>query len=107
MKPKTPGFRVLVKPDNFKEIDPRVAAARKAGLEIVFNNEKREQVTVETGVVVELGPSAFKDYGDAPWCKVGDRISYARHGGMYVTDPDNDKETWLVINDEDVVMVWE
>lgn len=105
MSPKTPGFRVLVKPDTLEDIDPARARARALGIELPDN--PRERVTVESGVVVQVGPTAFVEYGGEPWCKVGDKISYARHGGMFVKNPDNQDESWLVINDEDVVMVWE
>jgi len=107
MTPKTPGFRVLVKPDTLEQIDPNVARARAAGIKLLETTERQERVTIETGTVVQVGPTAFKEYGGDPWCKAGDRISYARHGGMYVKNPDNQDESWLVINDEDVVVVWE
>src|SRR5688500_15440459 len=101
MTPKTPGFRVLVKPVTLEDIDPVRARAKALGIEL--GDDKRERLTVELGDVVQVGPEAFKAYGGEPWCKVGDRISYARHGGMYIKNPDNQEETWLVINDEDVV----
>lgn len=107
MKPKTPGFRILVKPDNLDKVDPNVARAKAVGIQLLETTERQNRITIETGVVVDIGPAAFKEYGGEPWCKVGDQISYARHGGMYVKNPDNQDETWLVINDEDVVMVWE
>jgi co-chaperonin GroES (HSP10) len=107
MKPVTPGHRVLVKPDTLADIDPGVAAAKKAGIILAPQNERTESTAIDTGVVVEIGPTAFADFGGADkWCQVGDRISYTRHGGKFVSDPDDKETKWLVLNDEDVVMVW-
>lgn len=107
MKPNTPGHRVLVKPDNLEEFDPVYKSAKQAGIVLTDSSDRQERTAVDTGVVIQVGPTAFDVYGGKEnWCKVGDRISYARYGGKFVTDPDS-KEQWLVLNDEDVVMVWE
>lgn len=108
MKPVTPGHRVLVKPDTLQEYDPVFQSARKAGIELVKTTERQEATAVDTGVVIQIGPTAYKDFGGADnWCRVGDKVSYTRHGGKFVSDPDNADEKWLVLNDEDIVMVWE
>lgn len=108
MKPKTPGFRVLIKPDSLHEYDPVYQSAKKSGIQLVETTERKELTGVDTGVVVEVGPIAYHGYGDGtPWVKEGDRVSYVRHGGKFVSDPDNKENKWLVVNDEDIVMVWE
>jgi co-chaperonin GroES (HSP10) len=106
MKPVTPGHRVLVKPIKLEEADKAVASAKAAGLLILDKTQRQESTIIDVGTVVQIGPTAFRDFGGDPWCKVGDTISYTRHGGKFVKDPDSDEE-WLVLNDEDVVMVWE
>ena len=107
MKPNTPGHRLLIKPDSLHDYDPVFQSAVKSGIQLVEATERKEATGVDTGIVVQIGPSAFHGFGDSsPWCKEGDRISYVRHGGKFVNDPDNKDNKWLVINDEDVVMVW-
>lgn len=108
MKPKTPGYRVLVKPDTLETFDPAVAAAKRAGIQLLESDERKEATAIDTGIVVQVGPVAFSDRGGSEaWCAEGDRISYARHGGKILKDPENPNTKYLVINDEDVVMVWE
>lgn len=108
MIPKTPGFRVLVKPDKLEDFDPVIARAKAAGLELAETEAKNERTAIDTGTILQIGPVAFSDRGGVEnWCKVGDRISYARHGGKVVKDPTNHEITYLVLNDEDVCLVWE
>lgn len=108
MIPKTPGYRVLVKPDSLEQFDPVMATAKKAGIIIREAEERKESTAVDTGVVLQLGPVAFDDRGGREnWCKEGDRVSYARHGGKTVRNPSNIEEKFLVLNDEDIILVWE
>jgi len=107
MKPVTPGHRVLVKPTKLEEHDPTVAAAKAVGIHILDKTQRQEATIIDSGVVVQIGPTAFVDFGGADkWCKVGDTVSYTRHGGKFIKDPSGEEE-WLVLNDEDIVMVWE
>lgn len=107
MKPVTPGHRILIKPTKLEDHDPAVKSAKASGLIIPEKTQRQEATIIDTGVVIQIGPTAYKDFGGADnWCKVGDMVSYTRHGGKFVKDPDSDEE-WLVLNDEDVVMVWE
>lgn len=108
MTPKTPGYRVLVKPDSLEQFDPTIASAKKHGIVLLDADERKEATAVDTGVVLQIGPVAFQDRGGAEnWCKVGDRVSYARHGGKIVKDPTNPENKYLVLNDEDICLVWE
>jgi co-chaperonin GroES (HSP10) len=106
-KPKTPGFRILVKKTQLTDVDPAFAAAHRMGLELTEQTQRQESSIIDTGTVVQVGVSAYKAYDDDPWVKVGDLISYARHAGKELVNPSNKEEKWLCINDEDVVMVWE
>lgn len=66
--------------------------------------EGREKASMDKGVVLQIGETAFKDYGiDCP-IKVGDYVSYAKFGGKDITDPETEK-VYTVINDEDVIAV--
>ena len=107
MKPQTPGHRVLIKPDSLEEVDPIFASAKKAGFELIEKTERQEASIIDVGTVVQLGGTAFDAFGGREhWCKVGDRVSYTRHGGKTITNPGNKDEKWLVLNDEDIIMVW-
>lgn len=107
MKPITPGHRILIKPDSLDTVDPVFASAKKAGLELIEKTERQEATIIDTGIIVQLGPTAYNDFGGREhWCKVGDKVSYTRHGGKIIHNPDDKEEKWLVLNDEDVIMVW-
>ena len=65
------------------------------------------------GTVVGLGDTCWgsKEF-NKPWCKVGDRIMFAKHSGRFVYDPtetDNDdgELSYLIMNDTDVLAVVE
>jgi len=62
----------------------------------------RENASMDKGVVVDIGETAFKDYGIECPIQVGDHISYVKFGGKDVTDPETG-ELFTVIQDEDVV----
>ena len=64
----------------------------------------RENASMDKGVVLAIGETAFKDYGIESPIKVGDYVSYAKFGGKDITDPEDGK-VYVVINDEDVVAI--
>lgn len=85
------GPRVLVKPDPVET---------KVGSIIIAQDEKIMKYETVTGEVVAVGPGCWA--GEPPWCAVGDRVYYTRHGGKYVKDGDQEL---LVLSDEDVIAV--
>lgn len=105
------GIRLTIRPDKVvdSEAEKTKKMAENAGFvlpdkvaEDLSNEATREQASVDQGIVLGIGPIAFRDYGGDPWCNIGDYIAYARHAGKWVKDPETD-ENILVINDEDVV----
>lgn len=97
--------RIIVKPDKIEDKDPHFKAARAAGIVIVDEERKREQAAVDTGVVVSIGSTAFKDFGaDRDTIKVNQRICYAKYGGKAIEDPATG-ETFVALNDEDVIAI--
>lgn len=95
--------RILVKPDQLEEVDETHRRAKEMGLVIASEKElKRERAAVDTGTVLEIGDTAFKDFNTDSPIKVGDRIAYAKYGGKAVVDPKT-KEELLILNDEDVI----
>lgn len=98
------GHRVLVRPYTKEKYDPIYEAAKKAGLQVVLENEKRISASVDKGEVLDIGPTAFKDFGSVPWCKVGDIVVWAKHAHKLIEDPET-KEELGILNDEDIVAV--
>jgi co-chaperonin GroES (HSP10) len=69
--------------------------------------EGRIQASVTEGVVVQIGPDAYTDYGykeNKPF-KVGDKVQFAKYAGRGVFDPDEPTKRLVVINDEDVLAI--
>jgi co-chaperonin GroES (HSP10) len=96
---KAVGFRVLVKPDAIEEVS-------QGGIVLALDT-KLEKGAQVTGIVLDVGPEAFKafnkaaDVVDQPWVKVGDHVYFARYAGKRIVDP-VDKEELLFLNDEDI-----
>jgi co-chaperonin GroES (HSP10) len=99
---KALGHRIVIRADKFEEIDKAIYSARKSGLIVELESEDREQKAVDTGTVVDVGISAFKDFGTDRWCNVGDHVAYAKYSGKWIADPVTE-EQFLVINDEDII----
>ncbi len=98
LKVKAVGHRVIVKPDP-------VETQSKGGL-ILAVDEKREAAAAQRGTVFDIGNMAWKNtlYGYGldgwePWCKVGDRVFFARYAGKMFRDG---SEVYSVMNDEDI-----
>lgn len=96
------GHRLLVKPEDLKEVDPLLAKAKELGIHIESDELKRDQAAVDKGTVVAIGDTAFKDFGETPWCSVGDLVAFTRYGGKTLKDPEDNVE-YIILNDEDVI----
>mgnify|MGYP001415213937 CR=1 FL=1 len=73
---------------------------------ILSLDEKKERKAVEYGVIVQVGPTAFIDYGRTPdIVKIGDRICLNRYSGKEVIDSDD--TSYVILNDQDVLCVLE
>lgn len=96
------GHRLLIQPQKLEEVDNAYKAAKAAGIILQESTERLQQTAVDKGVVIDIGPTAFKDFGGEPWCKIGDLVAYARYGGKVIKDPYTQEE-YLVLNDEDII----
>jgi co-chaperonin GroES (HSP10) len=105
------GHRLTVRPDKVKdsEAEKTKQKANELGLVIpdkfkdeIESQATRDRASVDQGIVLTIGATAFRDFGGEPWCNVGDYIAYARHAGKFVKDPDSGEDI-LVINDEDCI----
>jgi co-chaperonin GroES (HSP10) len=98
--------RILVKADKLEEVDKTHQQAKKLGIVIPeHEDKKRAQAGVDTGTVVSLGPTAFRDFNADSPIKEGDYIAYARFAGKIITDPRTEEE-YVILNDEDVVCIF-
>lgn len=98
--------RILIKQDKLEEADEVYIRARKAGIEIAQTDDnKRAQASVDTGTVVAIGETAFRDFGTTSPIVEGDRIAYARFSGKFVKDPATGEE-FILLNDEDLVAIF-
>ncbi len=102
------GHRLTVKPFKQEEVDEILKKATESGFlkqfEIINTNKKREDASVDRGVVLAIGPTAWQDFKSDPWCKVGDEILFAKFAGKFVDDPETG-DSVCILNDEDVVAV--
>ncbi|WP_456442276.1 co-chaperone GroES [Psychroserpens sp.] len=89
------GGHVLVLPDKVKE-------KTSGGIILPETIRDKEQMAATSGVVISIGPSAWKDIDDGrSWAKVGDRVSYARYAGVAMAG--NDDVAYILINDNDIL----
>ena len=92
------GHRVLIRPDSVEEIT-------KGGIVLPKQVQDAEQNATIMGTIVALGGNAWKAFDDGnPWANVGDRVGFAKYGGMIVTDPDT-QEKLRILNDEDITFI--
>lgn len=95
--------RILVKQDKLEEKDQHFKSARQAGIVIPDLDERsREQAAIDTGFVVRIGETAFRDFGTHSPIIVGDYVVFARHAGKTIVDPETG-EKFVALNDEDVI----
>ena len=88
------GHRVLVKPDE-------VETETESGIQLIVD-ENREFAAQEYGIIIAIGPDAWKDFSEIPWAAVGDKIIYSRYGGKIIRDFKDDTK-YVILNDEDVL----
>lgn len=101
---KVTGCRVLVRPIKLEEHDKVRKSAKAVGIHLLDETERKEQINVDQGHVLQIGNKCHEDYvGDL---KIGDKIGYAKFGGKFFQDPDNEDEYLLIINDEDVICIF-
>ena len=74
------GWRILVLPFKMKD-------KTKGGILITDDVVERSQVASTCGLVLEVGPDAYKDkerYPKGPWCKKGTWVVFARYAGSRI-----------------------
>jgi co-chaperonin GroES (HSP10) len=99
--------RLVVKPVDLVVYDEVRAKMKELGFEEAVTEEtKYHKTQVDQGTVLDVGPTAFRDYVqkynlEIP-IKVGMTVTYARHSGKTVKDPESGEEV-VILNDEDIL----
>ena len=108
------GNRVVVRPDVVERMS-------EGGIIIPDADAEKHQMAQSTGTLVAMGPDAFKEYTtvterylDAKWvpfernvtgfsenfAEIGDRVAFAKYGGLMVVGEDGDE--YRILNDMDI-----
>jgi co-chaperonin GroES (HSP10) len=91
------GHKVLVKADEYMK-------SYEGIIEIPAPIKDKSQHAQTAGVVVAVGLTAYqdKDFGNGTlWCKPGDRVGFARYGGLAIKG--NDGSPYRILNDADIL----
>jgi co-chaperonin GroES (HSP10) len=97
--------RIVVKQQRLNEVHKEYKRAEAMGIIIPEHEEtKRAQAGVDKGVVVAIGPTAYRDFNTDIPIKVGDVVAFARFSGKTIVDPKDDEE-YVALNDEDLVAI--
>lgn len=91
------GHRVLIDP-NFEGDTIREGALKD--FQFVGESVEMERAATQIGVIVAIGPTAWKDFHPGePWAKVGDKIYFAKYAHKVVKG--EEEKEYFLINDED------
>ena len=103
----TPLHRVTVEPFNVDEWDVDRKRAKELGFALPDSEQyARAKASVDMGTVVQIGPTAFpRNEGEACPVTIGATVAYVKNSGKFIKDPFDGKE-YLILNDEDIVMVF-
>jgi len=90
------GHRLLILPEN-----PEITT--QSGIVIATGQQEKMEALAQTfGRVIAMGPTAYDDQTQE-WCKVGDRVSFAKYSGLL--NKGKDGKEYRVINDLDIVSI--
>lgn len=101
---KALGYRILVK-------QVAVEKVSEGGIIIPESRTKREQAGHDVGIVMDIGPLAWKDQRlstGEPWVKVGDKVMFSRYAGHRFQPKSANKDEdiwWHLMNDEDIIAI--
>lgn len=104
------GDRVLIKPDDIEEVTD-------GGIIIPSKVSELHAMAQSIGTFIAMGPDAYVDHVEkskdgvktcgfsAPFAKPGDRVAFAKYGGLQVTGKDG--KSYRIMNDVDVTAIVE
>jgi chaperonin GroES len=92
------GHRILIRPFEIEKMT-------KSGIILCTENQAvREEMAQTQGVVIAIGDGCYLEEPE-PWCKVGDKVIFAKYAGILQEGLDGNK--YRIMNDTDVVAVIE
>ena len=97
--------RILVRPEKFDEFNKDRVRARAMGLVLPEDEQARNsQASVDRGIVVALGETAYRDHNVEPPIQIDDVVNYARFSGKIIEDPETGIE-YVCLNDDDIICI--
>jgi co-chaperonin GroES (HSP10) len=116
MKIRPLGWRVLVKPVTLEEDSAVSDYMKQAGFKIKagldVNDERRAKVALEQGIVVSIGPQAFRNKewawtqereDNGSWLMpvtIGMKVWFGKYAGKLVPDPEDNVEYMLLLDED-------
>lgn len=91
-------FKVLVRP-SVVEVDPALARAKAAGLQLPPDVLERELMAQIVADLVAVGGNAFEDW-KPPIPKVGNSVLIAKYAGITIRGADGNE--YRMLNDKDI-----
>lgn len=85
-----------------KDMERIGLTAPQSILDEIDKAAKRESASMDKGVVIAIGETAYRDYKIECPIKVGQRVAFAKFGGKDIIDEETG-ETFVVVNDEDII----
>ena len=100
MNIKPTGHHVLIEPDEFEEVS-------EGGIVLTTDQDAlaREQAATTRGTIIAVGETAWRDFGDKPWAKVGDYVYYTRHVSKTITGQDG--KDYFLLTDDNILAIIE
>ena len=96
--PDPPGWRILVLPYKGQ-------GKTKGGVILTDETMQERTYTTVTGLVLKIGPDAYKDekrFPDGPWCKKNDWIIFGRYAGSRFGIEGGEVR---ILNDDEIIAV--
>lgn len=98
--------RISVRPFDRDEWDEDRKKAKSLGFALPESPEDaRVKASIDIGTILEIGPTAFKDYTETVPVKVGDIVAYVKNAGKLIKNPLTDEEVYM-LNDIDLLAVF-
>jgi co-chaperonin GroES (HSP10) len=96
------GDRLLLKPNQLKKQHQVEGTDLK--IEIAYGEKELQHEAATTeGTVEQVGPLAYNE-DSTPWCSVGDRVTWGKFAGYWITDPET-KENYVILDPHDILCV--
>lgn len=95
-------FKCVVKPSEV-EVDPALARAKAAGLQLPPDMLEREFMAQIHAEFIAAGGNAFEDWHDARLPQPGDKVLIAKYSGVTIRGADG--QEYRIINDKDLAAI--